>query len=70
MLGEESNAPVDYVVERLVRTDNLPARYVISEERIQRSKELDSVQVQCIHSDAQAKAEWVAAVKAGEVEEI
>ncbi|KAG8534090.1 uncharacterized protein KY384_000933 [Bacidia gigantensis] len=46
LLGEESGAPQDYVEEKLVRTGNLPQSYIISEERIARARELDTVQEQ------------------------
>lgn len=46
VLGDESGAPVEYVQERLTRTGNLPQAYVISKERIERCKGLDSVKVQ------------------------
>ena len=46
LLGEEGGAPADYVEDKLVRTGNLPQAYLINEERIERSKKLDSVQIQ------------------------
>ena len=44
ILGERSVAPADYVTERLVRTGNLPQAYVITKERIERAKAMESVQ--------------------------
>ena len=46
ILGEESNAPYDYVAERLVKTGDLPQAYVITPQRIERAKAMDSVRVQ------------------------
>ena len=46
LLADESGAPADYVVERLVRTGNLPQAYVITEERMERASQLASVQEQ------------------------
>ena len=46
LLGEESDVPVEYVAERLVRTGNLPQAYVITKERMERAKMLDEVKVQ------------------------
>lgn len=68
VLGDESNVPVDYVTERLVKTGSLPQAYVITKERIERSKKLDSLAVQEHKAELQAKAEWDEAVKARQVE--
>ena len=46
VLGAESNAPYEYVTEKLVRTGDLPQAYVITKERIDRCKALKSVQAQ------------------------
>ena len=46
ILGHESGAPAEYVSERLVRTGNLPQAYLITKERIDRAKLLDSVLLQ------------------------
>lgn len=46
VLHAESEAPYEYVTERLVKTGNLPQAYVITEERMERCKTLESVQAQ------------------------
>ena len=46
ILGEESGAPPEYVSERLVRTGNLPQAYLITRERMDRAKAMDSVTAQ------------------------
>ncbi|KAL9123855.1 MAG: hypothetical protein Q9217_006755 [Psora testacea] len=46
LLGEESGAPAEYVIDRLVATLGLPRAYLITEERIERCSRLDSVMVQ------------------------
>ena len=46
LLGEESGAPADYVEDRLVRTGYLPQSYLITEERIERCKHMESVKEQ------------------------
>ena len=46
ILEDESGAPAEYVSERLVRTNNLPQAYLITKERIDRAKMLDSVLMQ------------------------
>lgn len=46
LLGEESQAPYEYVAERLVKTGQLPAAYVITPERMERAKGLESVRRQ------------------------
>ena len=46
VLEAESDAPYEYVTERLVKTGNLPQAYVVTKERIERCSALDSVQTQ------------------------
>lgn len=58
ILGEESTAPLDYVIERLVRTGYLPQSYVITPERIEYCKTLPSVKEQDQHEALAAKAAY------------
>lgn len=46
VLGAESDGSHEYVAERLVETGNLPQGYVITKERIERCKALESVHAQ------------------------
>ena len=46
LLGEESGAPAECVEDRLVTTGSLPQPYLITQERIERCSQLDSVKVQ------------------------
>lgn len=46
VLGNESGAPLDYVEDKLVRTGELPRSYLISEERIERCKQMETVEEQ------------------------
>ncbi len=46
VLGAESDGPYEYVTERLVKTGDLPQAYVITEERMERCKALETVQAQ------------------------
>ena len=46
MLAQEAGLPVDAVQEQLVKSGNLPRSYLITKERIERCKGLDSVEVQ------------------------
>ena len=46
VLGAESDGPYEYVTERLIDSGNLPQAYVITKERMERCKALDSVQAQ------------------------
>ena len=46
ILGAESDAPYEYLTERLVKTGGLPRAYVVTKERIERCSVLDSVQSQ------------------------
>ena len=54
ILGDESGAPAEYVSERLVRTGNLPQAYLITKERIDRAKAMESVLIQ----DGLEKGRW------------
>lgn len=56
ILGYESGAPVEYVVDRLVRTGGLPSTYSITEERIERCKKLDSIYMQAEKGTLEADA--------------
>lgn len=46
ILGEGSGAPDKPVSERLISTGDLPQAYLITKERIDRAKAMDSVKVQ------------------------
>ena len=46
VLGAESEAPYEYMTERLVQTGDLPQAYVITKERMKRCEALESVQAQ------------------------
>lgn len=46
LLAQEAGLPVDAVQEQLVKSGNLPRSYLITKERIERCKRLDSVEVQ------------------------
>ena len=46
VLGAESNAPYEYVTERLVKTGNLPRAYVVTKDRIERCSRLNPLQAQ------------------------
>ena len=52
LLGEESGAPAGYVEDKLIRTGNLPQGYLITEERIERCKRMDSVKAQDVKEKA------------------
>ena len=58
VLGEESDAPLEYVTDRLVRTGNLPQAYVISKERMEHCKTLDTVLEQDEKDEMAAKAAY------------
>ncbi len=46
VLGTESEAPYEYVTEKLVKTGDIPQAYVITKERIDQCRALESVQAQ------------------------
>ena len=58
VLGDESGAPHEYVTERLVRTGNLPQGYVITKDRIDRCKSLESVIVQDLSVQLEAERQF------------
>ena len=60
ILGEESSAPLEYVTERLTRTGNLPQGYLITKQRMEHCRTLDSVKEQDKKEEAEAKASFEA----------
>ena len=46
VLAQDSGVAVDAVQNKLVTDGNLPRAYVITKERIERCRDIDSVQVQ------------------------